>query len=165
MPATALQYFKEDIARADAIRAHAEDLPTSTAAERLLRTDLLRSSWMFAIGALDAYFCDAYTDLVAATVSSKSRQSAIHLPEWFYEIKFPIRTILEEYKNQNWRWRMAAQDMMDRENILSLRRIQELFNKFFRKNYRFLAMLSKDGSTTLMPRIAYSALRRLTIRA
>jgi hypothetical protein len=137
MPATALQYFKDDIARAEAIRAHANTLPIGTEADQLLRSDLLRSSWMFAIGALDAYFCDAYTDLVAVTVSSKSRQPAINLPDWFYEIKFPIRAILEDYTNPNWRWRMAAQEMMDRENVLSLATIQKLFNKFFRKDHRF----------------------------
>ena len=136
MPATALQYFKDDIARAEAIRAHADTLPTGSGPE-LLRSDFRRSSWMFAIGALDAYFCDAYSDLVAATVSSKSRQKAITLPEWFYEIKFPIRAILEDYTNPNWRWRMAAQDMMERENVLSLERIQQLFNKFFRKGHKF----------------------------
>ena len=91
MPAKAFHHFSEDMERAEAIRVHANTLPTQTAAEQLLRSDLLRSSWMFAIGALDAYFCDAYTDLVAAAVSSKSRQPAIILPEWFYDIQFPIR--------------------------------------------------------------------------
>lgn len=137
MPATALQHFTEDIARAEAIRFHASSLPTSNAAEQLLRSDLLRSSWMFAVGALDAYFCDAYTDVVAAAVSSKSRQPAIGLPDWFYDIKFPIRAILEEYDNPNWRWRMAARKMMERENVLSLGAIQNLFNKFFREDQRF----------------------------
>ncbi len=60
---------------------------------------------MFAVGALDAYYCDAYTDIVAVTASSKSRQPAIVLPEWVYDIKFPIRAILEEYDNANGRWR------------------------------------------------------------
>jgi len=137
MPATALQYFKDDIARAEAIRGHADTLQTGTGAEQLLRSDLLRSSWMFAIGALDAYFCDAYTDVVAAAIISKNRQNNITLPEWFYDIKFPIRAIVEDYKNENWRWRMAAQKMMERENVLSLSAIQNLFNKFFRKNHRF----------------------------
>jgi predicted secreted protein len=137
MPTTALHYFKEDIGRAEAICAHANTQPTGTGQEKLLRSDLLRSAWMFAIGALDAYFCDAYSDLVAATISSKSRQKNIALPDWLYEIKFPIRTILEDYTKENWRWRMAAQDMMDRENVLSLERIQQLFNRFFRKGHRF----------------------------
>lgn len=137
MPATALQHFAEDIARAKAILAHADTLPRANVAEQLLRSDLLRSAWMFAVGALDAYFCDAYTDIVAATASSKSRQPAITLPEWVYDIKFPIRAVLEKYDNTNWRWRMAARKMMERENVISLSAIQTLFNKFLRKGHKF----------------------------
>ncbi len=137
MPTTALQHFQEDIARARAIIAHADRLPQVTDEERLLRSDLLRSGWMFAVGALDAYYCDAYTDIVTATASSKSRQPAITLPEWVYDIKFPIRAILEQYDNSNWRWRMAARKMMERENVISLSTIQTLFNKFFRKGHKF----------------------------
>jgi hypothetical protein len=99
---------------------------------------LLRSGWMFAVGALDAYFCDAYTDIVAATIISKSRHPAVILPDFFYDIKFPIRAILEPYTNNvNWRWRMAARKMMERENVLSLETIQRLFNKFFRSGQKF----------------------------
>jgi hypothetical protein len=142
MPATPLNHFNQDIVRARAIAAHADPLPRGAAAEQLLRSDLLRSAWMFAVGALDAYFCDAYTDLVAATIISKSRQPPIALPDWFYEIKFPVRAILEPYAiNINWRWRMAAREMMARENVLSLSSIQTLFNKFFRDNHRFLGDL------------------------
>lgn len=133
MPATALQHFQEDVARARAIVAHADPLPKTTDAERRLRSDLFRGAWMFAVGALDAYYCDAYTDIVAATASSKSRQPGITLPSWVYEIKFPLRAILEEYDNPNWRWRMAARKMMERENVTRFSTIQTLFNKFFRK--------------------------------
>lgn len=86
MPATALQHFQQDIDRARAIVAHANPLQLASPGEKLLRSDLLRSAWMFAVGALDAYYCDAYTDMIAATASSKSRQSAIALPEWVYEV-------------------------------------------------------------------------------
>jgi len=137
VPATALQHFQEDIARARAIVSHADPLAHLNPAEQLLRSDLLRSAWMFAVGALDAYFCDAYSDLVAAAANSKSRQSAISLPEWFYDLKVPIRAVLEQYDNTNWRWRMAARKMMERENVISLPAVQTLFNKFFRKGQRF----------------------------
>jgi hypothetical protein len=137
VPVIALQHFREDIARARVIVAHADALPYVNAAEKLLRSDLLRSAWMFAVGALDAYFCDAYTDVVAATANSKSRQPAIMLPEWVYEIKFPIRAVLEEYDNTNWRWRMAARKMMEREHVISLSAVQTLFNKFFRRGHKF----------------------------
>lgn len=136
MPRTALVHFQEDIARARAIVTHADSLPRATVAEQLLRSDLLRSAWMFAVGALDAYFCDAYTDVVAATASSKSRQPQIALPEWAYDIKFPLRAVIEEYDNANWRWRMAARKMMEREHVISLSAIQTLFNKFCRAGHR-----------------------------
>jgi hypothetical protein len=97
---------------------------------------------MFAVGALDAYFCDAYTDVGAAAIISKSRHPAMALPDFFYEIKFPICAILEPYSsNVNWRWRMAARKMMERENVLSLGEVQGLFNKFFRKGHRFFGDL------------------------
>jgi hypothetical protein len=137
VPTTALQHFQEDIARARAILDHADTLPSGTAAERMLRSDLFRSAWMFAVGALDAYFCDAYTDIVAATLASKSRQPALNLPTFFFDIQLPVRAILENYTYANWRWRMAARKMMERANVLSFQTIKTLFNKFFRKNFKF----------------------------
>ena len=83
MPGTALQHFQDDISRAGAIIDHAHALPIGTAAEQTLRSDVLRSGWMFAVGALDAYFCDAYTDIVAATIISKTRHPAMEVPEFF----------------------------------------------------------------------------------
>ncbi len=136
MPATALRHFAEDIARAYAILTHAEKLSRATAAEQSLRSDLFRSAWMFAVGALDAYFCDAYSDVVAASVSSKSRQQSMTLPAFVSSIKLPIRAILEKYDNPNWRWRMAAREMMEKESVLSLSAVQDLFNKFFRDKRR-----------------------------
>ncbi len=138
MPKTALAHFKKDVTRAHSILAHADPLPQKREAEKLLRSGLLRSEWMFAVGAMDAYFCDAYTDIVAAAIISKSRHPAAVLPGFFYDIRFPVRAILEPYaNNDNLRWRMAARKMMERENVLSLPAIQTLFNKFFRKGSRF----------------------------
>ena len=103
VPATALNHFNQDVARARAIVGHADPLPRTNPIEQMLRSDLLRSAWMFAVGAMDAYFCDAYTDIVAATVISKSPHQAANLPEFFYDIRFPIRAILEPYAiNENW---------------------------------------------------------------
>ena len=109
MPGTAFNHFQQDIGRARTIVAHADPLLHATPSEQLLRSDLWRSAWMFGVGPLDAYFCDAYTDLVAATIISKSRQPAVVLPSWFYEIRFPVRAILEPYDNNvNWRWRRMS---------------------------------------------------------
>jgi hypothetical protein len=138
VPGTALHHFQQDIGRARAITAPADPLPQGAAAQQLLRSDLLRSAWMFGVGASDAYFCDAYTDVVAATIIAKSRHAALVLPEFFHDIRFPVRAILEPYANNiNWRWRMAARKMMERETVLSLAAIQTLFNKFFRNGQKF----------------------------
>lgn len=137
MPLTALLHFVDDIQRAQAIVTHADTLPLVTDQDRRLKSDLLRSAWMFAVGALDAYFCDAYTDVIAAMAISKSRQPAMSLPEWAYDIKFPLRAVIEEYDNSNWKWRMAARKMMRRESVLRLSTIETLFNKFFRKRNKF----------------------------
>jgi hypothetical protein len=145
VPATAIAHFGEDIFRAQAILNHANPLPTGSEAEDLLRSDLLRSAWMFAVGALDAYFCDAYTDIVAATLASKCRQPGINLPDFFQDIRLPVRAVLAEYTNENWRWRMAARKMMERENVLSVKTVQELFNKFFQEDRRFFKPLVLDA--------------------
>jgi len=138
VPGTAFSHFQQDIGRARAIVAHADPLPHGTPAHQLLRGDLWRSAWMFGVGALDAYFCDAYTDVVAATIIAKSHHAALVLPEFFHDIRFPVRAILEPYANNiNWRWRTAARKMMERENVLSLATIQTLFNKFFRNGQKF----------------------------
>lgn len=97
---------------------------------------------MFAVGGLDAYYCDAYTDVVAAAIISKNRHAAMILPDFFYEIKFPIRAILEQYtNNQNWRWRMAARKMMEWENVLRLETVRSLFNPFFRDQHKFFRQI------------------------
>jgi hypothetical protein len=161
VPATAFLHFQEDIARAKAIVTHADPLPHATNNEKLLRSDLLRSAWMFAVGALDAYFCDAYTDVIAATASSKSRQPAITLPEWAYDIKFPLRAVIEEYDNSNWRWRMAARKMMERENVISLATIQTLFNKFFRRGHKFFRELLDGWMSRLDAKIRLFGVSRI----
>ena len=47
------------------------------------------------------------------------------LPEFFENIEFPVKAILESYaRNTAWCWRMAARKMMARENVLKLDRIQ-----------------------------------------
>lgn len=149
MPRTALNHFKEDIARARALIDHTQTLPTAEFAEQQLRSDILRSAWMFAVGALDAYFCDAYTDVIAATIISKNRQPDILLPDFFYDIRFPVRAILEPYaNNDNWRWRMAARKMMERESILSLDTVRKFFNKFFRPGHKFYHDLLENWITS-----------------
>ena len=125
------------MARAKAIVAHAGPLPRANDTEQLLRSDLLRAGWIFAVAALDGYFCDAYTDLIAGTISSKSRQPEIILPECFYEIKVSHprgpRRIREP--------QLAMADGRPQDDGAPKRHQSlddsTLFNKFFREDQEF----------------------------
>ena len=131
MPSTAFKHFKEDIARSKALVKHAQALPESNVDEKSLRSDVLRSAWMFTVGAADAYFCDAYSLVVGSTLVAKSRERQVKLPDSFLEIAVPISATLAEYsQRENWKWRVAARRMMDDRTVLSLGAISKLFNPF-----------------------------------
>lgn len=136
MPKTAKQHFTEDVTRAANLYSHAAQLNPATNAERILRDDILRGAWMFTIGALDAYFCDAYADLLARTLRAKSIQPSARLEDHIRNVKVPVASILAPYKQDNWRWRMAARHMMELQNVLQLTRVRELFNHFCREEHK-----------------------------
>lgn len=93
MPSTARKHFDEDINRASAVHTLACRQPCGRAATALLKDDLLRSAWMFGVGALDAYFCDAYADLVARTLQAKNRQHTLKLTPAISKIVLPVGAI------------------------------------------------------------------------
>ncbi len=137
MPTAALATFKEDIARATALVSHGDVLPHATIAQATLRSDILRSSWMLSVGAVDAYFCDAFSDFFAATMISKQRHPAMILPRFFNDMKVPVRAVLAGYAIRiNWKWRMAARAMMEKANMLDVSAIHDQFNRFFRPGHK-----------------------------
>lgn len=138
MPVTAMRHFREDLARAEALVTHGDPLPHNTPGALLIREDILRSGWMFAVGAMDAYFCDAYSDLIAATLLCKVRQNGVHLPKHLDELKVPVSTVLDARPHRdNWKWRIASRRLMARENILDLAEVQKHFNTFCRNGHKF----------------------------
>lgn len=142
MPGTPRTHFNQDIARASALVAHANGMPVANPAGATLRDDLLRSAWMFAVGAMDAYFCDAYVSLLVKSLRAKSIQSNVNLPQFVTKIEVPIGSILAAYANRpNWRWRMAARKMMEKDNVLALDTVRNLFNPFFPASQKFFTEL------------------------
>jgi hypothetical protein len=124
---TALLHFDEDIGRATALHAHAEPM-----AAGILRDDMLRAAWMMAVGACDAYFSDAYADLVSRTLQAKAIHPAMAIPDRMNNLKIPVIAVIGEGRTYGgWRWRMAARELIEDENVLSLKKIKELFNQFF----------------------------------
>ena len=92
---------------------------------------------MTAVGAVDAYFCDAYADLLAATLIAKQRAPAIVLPERVVKIQVPLGFLLEPYDRQAWRWRMTARRAIERESVLSLDAVKKLLNGFLPGGHGF----------------------------
>lgn len=129
---TAMNHFTEDIARARGLLGHAE-----LQAEGMVKDDILRASWMMGVGACDAYFSDAYADLVAKAIQAKEIEPGIEMPDRLNNLKLPVTALLRQ-ANGGWRWRMAARELIEEENVLSLGKIQQLFNHFFRRGRKLL---------------------------
>lgn len=128
---TAKRHFSEDIRRTQALELHARH----RAAE--LKSDILRSSWMFAVGATDAYFSDAYGDLIARTLRAADIEPKVEIPDRLSNLKIPVVAVIRQ-AGGGWRWRMAARELIVDENVLSLDKIRMLFGQFFPKSRRLM---------------------------
>lgn len=126
---TAKGHFDRDIERANDLLTHARALDAGE-----VRNDILRLVWMMAVGASDAYFSDAYADLVARTLKAKDIQPAVNLPDRLNNLKVPVIAVIRD--SPSWRWRMAARELIEDENVLSIEKIRKLFNHFFRNNHK-----------------------------
>ena len=139
MPTTAFRHFKQDIGRAQAL------LGASSSVASSVNDDVLRSAWMLAVGAVDAYFCDAYADLIATCLIAKERQRGVRLPSSVGAIGLPVEVYFSSHaKRQNWRWRMAARRVIERDNVLSIQKMQDLINPFLRIKHRLFSDVLND---------------------
>lgn len=89
------------------------------------------------VGALDAYFCDAYGDLIARTLRAKSLQNTVAFRDRLNKLRVPVIAVLGG-AHEGWRWRMTARELIEDKNVLSLKTIRELFNHFFRPGCKIL---------------------------
>lgn len=130
---TPFRHFNEDIQRAKVIFEHSKFQTNG-----MLKDDLKRTAWMMGVGAVDAFFCDAFGDLLARTLRAKQIEPAIELPERVYQIKIPAISAIRSNPSDGWRWRMVARDVIEKDNVLSINKIQELLNQFFRDNKKIV---------------------------
>jgi Holliday junction resolvase RusA-like endonuclease len=123
MTTTAYRRFCDDLTRARNLKAHA-DLQADP-----LKGDIYRAAWMMSVGAMDNYFCDAFADLLAKILLAKSYQSNISLNDRIKPLSLPISTLFSiQGQRSNWKWRVAARDLVEKDNVLSLKKIKDLFN-------------------------------------
>jgi hypothetical protein len=125
MPTTARKHFDEDIARAVALHALATRSATSDPA---VATDVARGAVAFGVGALDAYLCDAFSDTLARCLK-QCRRGKNKLPTGYRNLALPLGPLMADYASRdNWALRMAARALMERDNLLQVGRLKELFN-------------------------------------
>ena len=121
---TAKLHFDDDIRRAEAIRTFGRTAPNDE-----VKFDCFRSSLMFGVGAADAFFSDAYADLISRTLQAKDIQADVDLPDRLQNLKLPVIAILRD-RADGWRWRMAARELIEDETVLSVSKVKKLFNHF-----------------------------------
>lgn len=164
MPATALNHFNQDLQRARDLKSHADSLPSS-----VLKDDIYRSAWMMAIGALDAYFCDAFADVLAKILNAKNIDGNITLTDRVNSLRLPISSLLQVHgSNSSWRWRNAARELIEKDNVLSLKKVKDLFNHIMDDSNKILSkdmmedwLLNKSARHRLMG-ISATEYRRLS---
>lgn len=132
MLVTPLNHFTQDTQRASDLKQHASNLPASR-----LRDDIYRSAWMMAVGACDAYFCDAYADVISRVLRAKSLEPTIEIPDRLSNLRIPVVAFLRQARG-GWRWRMAARELVEDDSVLSLSEIRKRFNLFFREEHKII---------------------------
>lgn len=138
--ATAKKHFDEDIKRSRNLLNHA-----FTLADETLRHDITRSSWMLAVGAADAFFCDAYADAIARCLQAKHHQPKVAVPKRLLGLKIPVAAVIRGVATGNWGWRMAARDLIENESVLDLETVRKHFNQYFTETDKLFGAKSFDS--------------------
>ena len=129
-----IQYFIEDIKRAKNLLALTEP-PMQNG---ILRDDILRSTWMIAVGACDAYFCDVYCDLISRTLKAKGKGTKGIIPVKLSNQLITTGNYFDLNLDGGWRWRNYARKVIEKESVLSLGKIKELMNIFLREKHKII---------------------------
>lgn len=139
MPTTARKHFDDDIGRAWAVHGLASGIE-----DRELAADIARSSVALAVGALDAYLCDAFVDSLARTLKT-CRQQSRPVPSAYGKLMMPVGPLLGEYEHrENWGLRMSARALMEKDNLLQVGRLKELFNPALQPGHKLWENVVRD---------------------
>jgi hypothetical protein len=123
VPYTARKHFDEDIAAAWALHGQATSVEDVEVA-----TEIARASIVFGVGALDAYLCDAFVDLLARTLKH-CRNTKTAAPAGYAKLAMPVGPLIGTYESrENWGLRMSARAFMAKDNMLQLGRVKDLLN-------------------------------------
>lgn len=129
MPTTAKNHFNNDINRAWAIFTNAQAVLAS--GNKSLADDLLLSAVAMSVGAMDAYLCDAFVDCLSTALRAYYQGTwPGSFPANYKHQMLPAGEVLNSARANRplWSIRMAARKIMERENVLSISKVDDLFN-------------------------------------
>lgn len=121
---TPRDHFDEDFGRAESV------LALGASASPPVSEDLFRQSVSMAVGAMDAYLCDAYIHVLVSTIRAFRAGTIGRLPSGFSKERLPVGPLLgTSYASRpNWALRMAARERMERENLMRVSRVKSMLN-------------------------------------
>jgi len=130
VPSTARIHFDEDIKRSQEMLNHAKSLEDSNKTKQLCQ-DIRIAAIALAVGAMDAYLCDKYVDCLASVLREYAKGSwQGDLPSFYKKVRLPAGDVLDASRQSRPAWgiRMAARNIMEKDNLLTISRIDEMFN-------------------------------------
>jgi hypothetical protein len=141
VPSTPRKHFDDDIQRAWAMHDLAR---VTVTANTPLADDIGRVSVAFGVGAMDAYLCDAFVDTLARCLRS-CRQNGHSPPSGYAKLELPIGPLMTGYAARaNWGLRMATRAQMEKDNLLRISRLRELFNPALPSGQKLWADLARN---------------------
>ena len=160
MPTTFRTHFNDDITRTENLLARSRAMQDAGEPERLYQ-DIRLSSVALAVGALDAYLCDAYVDCLTAVLRAYTQGQWVGaLPSAYSKQLLPAGEILKSTRQHRplWRVRMAARKVMEKDNMLSLSRLEDHFNGILPNNQKlwldFVSVLAAHNCVRLTRHVA-----------
>lgn len=130
MSTTAKKHFDDDITRAFALLTQAKALQVAGDTTQLPE-DIRSAAVALTVGAMDAYFCDKYVDCLTKALQAYSvRTWKGPFPSAFRQQLLPAGEVLDASRTRRPKWgiRMAAKAVMERNNMYSLSRLDDVFN-------------------------------------
>jgi hypothetical protein len=101
-----------------------------------LTNDIRLSAVAMAVGAMDAYFCDAYVDCLTSVLRAYANGNwEESWPKRYLKRELPAGKVLDSLREDAsrsdrpfWALRMVSREAMERDNMLSISRINSEFN-------------------------------------
>jgi hypothetical protein len=142
MPTTPRKHFDEDLARAEKIWDSAETMRPADDEGLLLQSDLWHSSVALSVGAMDAFLCDAYVDCLTSVLRAYAKRSWNgDLPDQYAQVRLSAGEVLDNTRTVRpaWSLRMAARQLMEKDNMLEFDRLKPAFNGILPQSHRLWA--------------------------